>query len=240
MDRRNLRQRADILSKNPFRARPARLGKEMTAAPCAGHLRGARALRQLRAPMASLRFRFLKARRRMRHSFENQSDWMRIVMLGVILLQLAFIAFTSNMFDGVALEYVPGTANMVAGVLSWYILVRIARPKMHFDWLLEALLQLISGSIVALDHNLNHAGLFVTNLSIFIALIIIRLWIALTIFPRRGFAALAAGAGTTAFIACWLLATEIFSIPPNPDIMLATDLAIRALSLITFGLTLRK
>lgn len=218
-------------SYNLLQVSPTRVGTERLATPCAGHL-------QTRAPLFTLIRKLTKARRYHQRCFKNPSDWLRMVMLGVILLQLAGVAFASNLLDGAALNYIPGTGNMVAGIFSLIILLRIAGPKLYPEWLLEAFLQLVLGSIIASDYMLDDPFSFSAALLALTALTVVRLWIAATILNRRAFSSLAAGAGTTAFLIVWLLASRLTSTSLIPDVMLATDLAIRALSLIMFGLAL--
>ncbi|UYZ10914.1 hypothetical protein CFBP5507_25685 (plasmid) [Agrobacterium salinitolerans] len=224
---------------NSFRACPTRAGMEILATPCAGNL-PARARPQLRAPFTILRRTITKAQRQRHDYFKKPSDWLRVVMLGVILLQLAIIAFASNLFGRVEIDYVLGTGNMVAGVFSLFILVKIARPKSYTDWLIEAFLQLTIGAIVASDHMLDTVLSFSTAIVAFMLLFMVRLWIAVTMFHRLGYASLAAGAVTTIFLLCWLIASKLTSIILVADTILATDLAIRAISIIMFGLALRK
>lgn len=193
----------------------------------------------LRAPLIILKRSIAKAQRHTRHHFDKPTDWLRLVMLGVILLQLAIVAYASNLLGGRWLDYVPGTANMVAGVFTLFILMRIAQPKVYPIWLTEASLQLALGSIVASDHMLQSPLACTAAILVFLALAIVRLWIATTILRRNVFPSLAAGAGTTLFLICWLLASKLTSVSSNPDVILATDLAIRSISLIMFGLALR-
>ncbi len=224
---------------NSFRACPARAGMEILATPCAGNL-PARARPQPRAPFLILKRTITKAQRQRLSYFKKPSDWLRIVMLGVILLQLAVVAFASNLFGRTEIDYVPGTANMVAGFFSLFILVKIATPRTYPEWLIEAFLQIIIGAIVASDHMLDNPLSFSSAIVAFISLFIVRVWIAVTTPHRLGFSSLAAGAGLTIFLLCWLVASKVTTIVFVTDVILATDLAIKAISLILFGLALRK
>ncbi|WLE00507.1 hypothetical protein PX860_26820 (plasmid) [Agrobacterium leguminum] len=220
--------------------RPPQSGPVMSAAPIAGHRTG-HVFPHQRAPslFPQLR-RFIRwGRESGANRFHKPSDWLRIVALGVILLDFALLSFANRFLEQNFEGYLPGLGSILGGLLFAIIILRLARPVFYPDWIAIGVLQTTMGCVVSIDPQLQSAGAFLVVCSLLIALSGLRIWTGETIRPRRGAVSLLAGGYTTLFLLLWLIADRCFLLGTGADMILAADLLVTGFTVILWGLSLR-
>lgn len=220
--------------------RPLPSGPMMSATPIAGHRTG-HVFPHQRAPslFPQLR-RFIHwGRESGANRFQKPSDWMRIVALGMILLDFALLSLANRFLERNVEGYLPGLESILGGLVFAIIILRLARPAFYPDWIAIGLLQTVMGCVVSIDPELHSAGAFSVVCSLLLALSGLRLWTGEMVRPRRGAASLLAGGGTTPFLILWLIADRHFGLGTGPDMVLAADLLVAGFTIILFGLSLR-
>lgn len=220
--------------------RPPQSGPVMSAVLIAGHPTG-HVLPHQRAPsfFSQLRRLIRRGGETGPNRFKKPSDWLRVVALGVILVDFALLCF-ANRFLGRNFEgYLPGIGPMLGGLLFAIIIMRLARPASYPDWIVIGALQAVMGSMVCVDEGLQSPVGFLLFCCLFFGLSLLRLWVGETIRPRRGAASLLAGGLTSLFFVAWLVTDRGLGLGAGPDIILAADLLVAGFTMVSFGLSLR-
>ncbi|NSY98910.1 hypothetical protein [Agrobacterium tumefaciens] len=171
--------------------------------------------------------------------FRQPSDWLRMVALGVVLVDFAILSLANRFLDRNFEGYLPGLGSILGGLLFAIIILRLARPALYPDWIAIGVLQAAMGCVVSIDSELQSAGAFLLICCLLLALSLLRLWVGETVRPRRGAASLLAGGLTTLFLMMWLIVDHCLGIGAGPDILLAADLLVAGFTMISFGLSLR-
>lgn len=220
--------------------RPPQSGPVMSAAPIAGHRTG-HVFPHQRAPSLFPRLRlFIRwGRETGSNRFQKPSDWLRIVALGVILLDFALLSLANRFLERNFEGYLPGLAPMLGGLLFAIIIMRLARPVPYPDWIAIGAFQAAMGCVVCVDQGLLSPAIFLLFCCLFLGLALLRLWVGETLRPRRGAASLLAGGWTTQFFILWLVVDRCFRLGAGPDIILAADLLVAGFTMVSFGLSLR-
>lgn len=179
----------------------------------------------------------ISSRRRLTaNRFRQPTDWIRLVMLGILLINLAALSLIQSLTDRRMDGYFPGMGTIFGGLLIGIIILRIARPAVYLDWIAAAILQVSLGFFLAQQPGLLSGSTFALFCLIFIILGIVRLWIGVTREPGKGAASLMAGALTSLFCVTWAVFDRFATLGVSPDVILATDLILTGASVIGFGL----
>ncbi len=220
--------------------RPLPSGPMMSATLIAGHRTG-HVFPHQRAPSFLPRLRRLirSGREVGQNRFRKPSDWLRVVALGVILVDFAVLSLANRFLDRNFVGYLPGLGPMLGGLLFAIIIMRLARPAFYPDWIALGALQAAMGCVVCVDESLRSSVAFLLFCCLFLGLSLLRLWVGETIRPHRGAPSLLAGGLTTLFFVVWLVADRAFELGGGPDIILAADLLVAGWTIILFGLSLR-
>lgn len=220
--------------------RPTHAGLAVSAAHSAGH-RAGRVLFHRRAPSFFhwLRHFQHKGRDSGSNCFRQPSDWLRMVALGVVLVDFALLSLVNKFFDRNFEGYLPGLGSILGGLLFAIIILRLARPALYPDWIAIGVFQAAMGCVVSIDPELRSVGAFLIVCSILLALSGLRLRIGEAIRPRRGAASLLACGCTTLSFILWLIVDHFFQLGTGPDTVLAADLLVAGFTTISFGLSLR-
>lgn len=220
--------------------RPPQSGPVMSATLIAGHRTG-HVFPHQRAPsfLPQLRRLVRRGREAGPSRFRKPSDWLRMVALGVILVDFALLSLANRFLDRSFEGYLPGLGPMLGGLLFAIIIMRLARPASYPDWISIGVLQAAMGCIVCVDQGLRSSAAFLLFCCLFSGLSLLRLWVGETIHPRRGAASLLAGGYTTLFLVVWLIFDRCLGFGTGPDIILAADLLVAGFTMISFGLSLR-
>ncbi|MDP9857520.1 hypothetical protein [Agrobacterium tumefaciens] len=228
------------LTAKALMCRPPHSGPAVSEAPGAGH-RAGHALSRQRAPsLISWLHRLLdKGRDSGSRRFNQPSDWLRLVALGVVLIDFAILSLANRFIDRHFEGYLAGLGPILGGLLFAIIVLRLARPSIYPDWITIGLLQAAVGCIVSIDPELRSTGAFTVVCFLLLTLSGLRLWAGETLRPRRGAASLLAGGCTTPFIILWMIADRCFGLGTGPDMVLTADLLVAGSTIILFGLSLR-
>lgn len=220
--------------------RPPQSGPVMSATLIAGHRTG-HGFPHQRAPsfLPQLRRLIRNAREVGQNRFRKPSGWLRVVALGVILVDFAALSLANRFLDRNFEGYLPGLGPMLGGLLFSIIIMRLARPAFYPDWIAIGALQAAMGCIVCVDESLRSSAAFLFFCCLLLGLSLLRLWVGETIRPHRGAASLLAGGLTTLFFVAWLVADRSFGLGVGPDIILAADLLVAGFTMMLFGLSLR-
>lgn len=220
--------------------RPPQSGPVMSAAPIAGHRTG-HVFPHQRAPslFPQLR-RFIRwGRESGANRFHKPSDWLRIVALGVILIDFALLSLANRFLERNFEGYLPGLGSILGGLLFAIIILRLARPVRYADWIAIGAFQAALGYLVCVGNGLRSPAFFLLFCCLFLGLALLRLWVGETFRPRRGAASLLAGGWTTLFFILWLIVDRCFRLGAGPDIILAADLLVAGFTMVSFGLSVR-
>lgn len=176
-----------------------------------------------------------------RDRFRGRYDGWRLFALGVILVNIAIIAFANAFFYTLAFQYRPGTASLFGGIMLAILIIRLGRPKVFLDWTLIGTLHVWLGLIVTNDPMLISSwslALFWMLLTVSSAL---KVWIGKTLVHRSEGSAwpLACGFASLLSAVVWGIINWV-TLTIEPDVMLATDLLLLGLSICGLGLYLRR
>jgi uncharacterized membrane protein HdeD (DUF308 family) len=177
-------------------------------------------------------------RNRVAGRFTGPVDWLRLVVLGVVLVNLAALALAHAIFNGNTPNG-SGLSAIFSGLMLWIAVIRIGRPAIYLDWIVSALLYIGLGFVLA-----GHAALVSTHVFglfclLFIASALLRTWIGATLEAGGGTAWLMAGGLTGLFCVVWMIVMRLGAIDVNPDLILSVDLMVHGVSIAGFGLSLR-
>lgn len=171
--------------------------------------------------------------------FRRPSDWIRLVALGILLVDLAVLSFMNTLTGWGMNGYWPGMGAIFGGLLIAIIIIRVARPALYLDWIAVGALQAALGLILSRDPQLAAAPGFALFCLVFVALGLLRLWIGVTLEPGKGAASLMAGGLTSLFCVAWVMLDRFAAIGVASDVIVATDLLLTGFSIVGFGLALR-
>lgn len=181
-----------------------------------------------------------KRRGKISDRFNQPNGGLRLIMLGVLLIDLAVIALSVDFFNLRLPDYWPGMASIFGGLLISIIIIRISRPKLFWDWIALGTLHTTLGFLLTKSPSLWSSQSFVVFCALLLATAILRLWIGATLVQWNGRSYLLASGLTGLFCTGWAVATRLTSSPTSPDFILAVDLLITGLSIAGLGLSLRQ
>ena len=78
-------------------------------------------------------------RSRVAGRFTGPVDWLRLVVLGVVLVNLAALALADTIFNG-KIANGSGLSAIFGGSMLCIAVIRIGRPAIYLDWIVSALL----------------------------------------------------------------------------------------------------
>ncbi|MBP1848305.1 uncharacterized membrane protein HdeD (DUF308 family) [Rhizobium petrolearium] len=183
-----------------------------------------------------------RKRRKISDRFQGPYDGGRLFVVGIILVDMATVAFANSFFGRLAFQYWPGMASVFGGLLLAIIIIRLGRPKLYFDWIIVGILHLWLGLILTNDPLLASTWSLASFYVILAASAALTTWIGVTIgILGDGGTWLVAG-GLASFV-CAVVGGIIngwtdFSI--EPDVILGTNLLLLGLAIGGLGLSLRK
>lgn len=174
------------------------------------------------------------------HRFRQPSDWIRLIMLGVLLTDLAIIALANTVFEIRMTSYWPGMASIFGGLLLSIIIIRIGSPELFLDWIVFGTLQTTLGLLLTKQPSLALTAWFALFCLLLAASAALRLWIGVTLDAGNGGAWLAASGFTGFFCTFWAISCRLLGIIIDPDVVLAVDSLVSGLSIIGLGFSLRR
>ena len=177
-------------------------------------------------------------RSRVAGRFTGPVDWLRLVVLGVVLVNLAALALADTIFNG-KIANGSGLSAIFGGSMLCIAIVRIGRPAIYLDWVVSALLYIGLGIVLAGHSALLSTPVFGLFCLLFIASALLRTWIGATLDAGGGTSWLIAGGLTGLFCVAWMIFMRLGAIDVDPDFVLSVDLMVHGVSIAGFGLSLR-
>lgn len=171
--------------------------------------------------------------------FKKPSAWLRLVALGIILINLALLSLTKSVFGVNFGGYWPGMESIFAGVLLVIITTKLARPVIYFDWILLAALEIAVGILLEKQTTTPSFPLFALLALVFACLAITKCWIGITLESGKASASMIAGGVAGLFCAACLVLDHCLFLAIGPETIVATDLVITGFSIIGLGFALR-
>lgn len=171
--------------------------------------------------------------------FKRPSAWLRLVALGVLLVNLALLTLGNSLLGFNTRGYWPGMESVFAGLLIAVIIVKLAHPLVYMDWIALAVLEIALGVALEKETASASSSAFLVLALTFIALGLTKLWIGVTFVSGQAGVSLTAGGLAGLFCASCLLADRLSELGIGSQTIVATDLMITGFSIIGFGLALR-
>jgi uncharacterized membrane protein HdeD (DUF308 family) len=173
--------------------------------------------------------------------FRGPADWLRLAVLGVVLMSLATLALMDPVSGRKLPDYVPGISATFGGVMLCIAVIRIGWPTLYLDWIVSGLLYMGLGAILYRNSTAIPNEIFLLFCTVFLASAALRIWIAATLGAkdeRRAW--LMAGGLTGLFCAFWMIVMWLTEIAIDPDLVVCVDVMLYGLSIAGFGLSLRE
>ena len=176
-------------------------------------------------------------RRMFRTRFHRESDWLRLVLLGGILITLSTLGVADGLqtFPG----YFSGVSAIFGGVAIVLIVPRIARGDIYVDWMVNAILCILAGAALSSDENLAHISTLIYICVLLLACGAIRIWIGLTASPEDGAIWILSSGCVAALGALWIVFAWLLVVPRTAALILAFDTLFQGIAISGFGLSLR-
>lgn len=204
---------------------------------CAGSgLKGAFSAKRAfeRTTTRAIRYRRFANRRR----FAQPLAWIRVVALGIVLLNLAILMLLASYNRLPTQGFDPGIGALFGGALVGIIIVRIGSPKLYWDWILLATLIAISGSLVSARADSSSDITCAPVIATLAFGATTKIWIGRT-HPPALMAPLLAGGITSLFCAVTLVIDYVFRVGIGPGRIVSIDLGITGLAIIYAGFASR-
>lgn len=171
--------------------------------------------------------------------FRGPHDWKRVVVLGVILVDLSILAMATVLYGSGKTSYRPGLALIFGGLFLSIVVIKMAGPRLYLDWLTIGALRIALGVLLAKDPFLQTVSSFALFCTLLMAAALLMTWIGATHIMGKGREWLMASGLTSACFVFLIFIVRYIRLSIVPDIVLATDQLLFGVSLIGFGLSLR-
>jgi uncharacterized membrane protein HdeD (DUF308 family) len=173
------------------------------------------------------------------HRFYRDHDWLRLSVLGCVLLTFSTLALADALATRPLLGDVPGGSAMLIGATIILFTLKIARAEMYGDWILNGVLYVGIGVALSVDEASGHASPSILFCLLLMVSGATRIWIGLTTGPQAvamwlwpsGCVAVVGGIGA---FAAWILAAPI-----TPLSVFAADSLFQGISIAGFSASLR-
>ncbi len=183
----------------------------------------------------------LARRKRTARRFKGPADWLRLAVLGVVLMSLATLALMDPISGRKLPDYVPGISATFGGAMLCIAIVRIGWPALYLDWIASGLLYIGLGAILYRNSTAISNEIFLLFCPLFLASASLRIWIAATLGAKDDSTAwLMAGGLTGLFCASWTIVMWFTATAIDPDLVICVDVMLYGLSIAGFGLSLRE
>lgn len=187
-------------------------------------------------------FRSLAVRRRQKitERFKGPYDWRRLFGLGVVLADLAIVSLANSAFDKVVSGYWPGMASIFGGLLLAIIMMRLGRPVLYLDWVLNGAFHIGLGLLLTKDPFLLSSWSFPLFATLLASSALLMTWIGMTLDIPGGRDWLMAGGLASFGCVVWSVIERSTVTIVEPDVVLGVVLLLLGLSIAGLGLSLRR
>jgi uncharacterized membrane protein HdeD (DUF308 family) len=111
------------------------------------------------------------------HRFHRDHDWLRLSVLGSVLLAFSTLASVDTLAMRPLLGDVPGGSAMFSGATIVLFIVKIARAEIYGDWILNGVLYVGVGVALSSDEAGGHASPSILFCLLLTASGVTRIWI---------------------------------------------------------------
>lgn len=174
-----------------------------------------------------------------RGRFRRESDWFRLVLLGLILIVLALPCLMAVLGLRPLPTYTASHMALASGAALAILISKIARPDIYWDWLASALCLITVGHILEIDDDLSNTA----TLAAFVAILLVssasRAWVAWSSNRPGAGAPLLAAASGSAMIATAIVLIPALRAPTALSLLIALDVLVQGLAILSFGFSLK-
>jgi len=171
--------------------------------------------------------------------FRQHSAWLRLVALGVLLIDLAILTFVNILFEKKLVGYSPGTGSIFGGLLIAIIITRLSRPGFAVDWVAIGVLNVALGILLVQDPLLTSMMTLLVFCLLFMAGGVLKLWIGATLGPGKGSASITAGGLTGLLCFGCFLVDRFVTNGIGPEVFAAIDLTLSGFAFVGLGVASR-
>lgn len=174
-----------------------------------------------------------------RGRFRRESDWFRLVILGLILMVLALPCLMAVLGLRPLPIYAASHMALASGAALAILIAKIARPDIYWDWLAGALCLIVIGHLLEIDDDLSNTVTLAAFAGILLASSASRAWLARSSDPPGAGAPLLAAASGSAMIAAAIVLIPALRAPTALSFLIALDVLIQGLAILSFGFSLK-
>lgn len=176
-----------------------------------------------------------RGRRSRRHRFSHEHDWLRVSVLGGILLGFSTLALADALAGGPLFSDNPGHSFLFGGVAIVLFVLKIGRAEIYGDWIFNGLLYVVIGFQLSSGVQYFPPPTIQTSV-LLLATGPVQYWIGVTSSPEQAGAwfrfsgCVGIGCGVSGLLA------HFTSIPLTSLSLAAVDLLFLSISTMGFGL----
>ena len=171
--------------------------------------------------------------------FTGENDWLRLALLGMLLITLSAVALAEALATMPLPGHFGGSSALFGGVTIALFIVKLGKGAVYFDWIVFAIACVGVGLVLYADERISE---FASLLLISICLGVssgARLWIGSTASPQPAANWIFASGYVGALGGLWIIGAWLMRMSAPPPIIIALDCLFQGVSITGFGLSLR-
>ncbi len=177
-------------------------------------------------------------RHRRESRFTHQNDWLRLSILGIIVISFGAIGLADSWVP--ILDHFGCSPALFGGLAIAPFIQKISRAKVYLDWMLNAAFYFGVGYVFYGGETLNYNLSFVVACALLFASGWSRIWIG-TMAEPGGVASWMLSSGCIALLGVfWIVGARVLSVATTPSTIVALDCIFQGISIVGFGLSLKK
>lgn len=179
-----------------------------------------------------------------RHSKENrfagESDWKRVVFLGILLVSIGALGLLDTFLPGHLPGHIAGSSAIFGGMAIAVLVSKISLGVSYRDWLLSAGAYLLAGIAFASDEAFLHFSSAAYMIAFLVACGLVRIWIGLTSNPSDASPSMVNSGCVTLLCALWIALAWAQGSPQTGATALALDTVFCGVATVAFGVALKE
>jgi uncharacterized membrane protein HdeD (DUF308 family) len=183
---------------------------------------------------------FAPYRRRFRNRFSFANDWLRLVLLGGLLIALNALILTAALTT----TSIPGLfgsgSAMFGGAAIALFITKMARSELYIDWILNGAFYIGAGFSLYADGSLDHSSSLVLMCAFLLSSAVARIWIGLTASPHAAATWMLSSGWIAVVGVLWIFGAWGLHMPTASRLVLALDSVLQGVSIAGFGVALRE
>lgn len=182
----------------------------------------------------------IRRRREVWDRFRGPYAWWRLFTLGILLVDLAALALANSILGTGLIDYRPGMAAIFGGLLLSIIVIRLGRPELYLDWIMNGALHVAFGLLLVKDSMLTTGWSFTMFTLLLLASSLLTIWIGATLAVPGGRAWLIASGKTSLLCVAWII-FDPGAVPiVKPDFVSAVELLLLGFSILGLASAVRR